>query len=72
MAGAPIFDREGNVLGAISASSFYKPEEDYHALGRAVKKKAEEISRLLGYLGKRPEKEEKLAVYPVDKICGND
>lgn len=58
-AGAPIFDREGNVLGAISASSFYKPEEDYHALGRAVKKKAEEISRLLGYLGKRPEKEEK-------------
>lgn len=51
-AGAPVFDPEGQVLGAISASSFYKPDEDYEALGEAVRKKAEEISKLLGYMGK--------------------
>ena len=50
--GAPVYDREGRVLGAISASSLFKPTEDYHALGLAVKQKAGEISRLLGYLGK--------------------
>lgn len=46
--GAPIYNQEGQVLGAVSASSLYKPTEDYHSLGRAVQKKAAEISRLLG------------------------
>ena len=40
------------VIGAISVSSLYKPAEDYEALGRLVHKKALELSRLLGYLGK--------------------
>lgn len=54
--GAPIFDREGQVLGAISASSLYKPTENYEALGLLVQKKAAEISRLLGYMGGKTEK----------------
>ncbi len=57
--GAPVYDQAGRVLGAISASSLYKPTEDYHALGLAVKRKAEAISRLLGYLEQAPEKSEK-------------
>lgn len=48
--GAPVYGQEGQVLGAISASSLYKPEEDYELLGRKVKEKAEELSRLLGFL----------------------
>lgn len=48
-AGAPVFDQEGKVLGAISVSGLYQPSEDYEKLGRAVKEKAAEISRLLGY-----------------------
>ena len=51
-AGAAIFEQDGNVLGAISVSSLYKPEEDYDALGRVVCKKAAEVSKLLGFLGK--------------------
>ena len=47
--GAPIYNQEGRVLGAISASSLYKPEEDYQGLGEKVKAKAEEISKVLGY-----------------------
>lgn len=47
--GAPVYNQEGNVLGAISASSLYKPDEDYESLGKKVQKKAEEISRVLGY-----------------------
>ena len=31
--GAPVFDRDGSCLGAISVSSLYKPTEDYEALG---------------------------------------
>ncbi|MDO5418088.1 MAG: IclR family transcriptional regulator [Lachnospiraceae bacterium] len=50
--GAPIFDQEGQVLGAISASSLYKPTENYEALGQNVREKALEISKLLGYMGK--------------------
>ena len=50
--GAAIFEQDGNVLGAISVSSLYKPEEDYDALGRVVCKKAAEVSKLLGFLGK--------------------
>ena len=47
--GASIYNQEGRVLGAISASSLYKPEEDYQGLGEKVKAKAEEISKVLGY-----------------------
>ncbi len=51
-AGAPVFGKEGHVIGAISVSSLYKPSEDYEALGRLVSEKALQISRLLGFLGK--------------------
>lgn len=51
-AGAPVFGKEGHVIGAISVSSLYKPTEDYEALGRLVSEKALQISRLLGFLGK--------------------
>lgn len=50
--GAPVFGQDGSVMGAISVSSLYKPSEDYDALGRQVRARAGEISRLLGYLGK--------------------
>ena len=50
--GAPVFDRDGNVLGAISISSLYKPSDDYEALGNLVSQKGMEVSRLLGFLGK--------------------
>lgn len=50
--GAPVFGPDGNVIGAISVSSLYKPTEDYERLGRMVSEKAREVSRLLGFLGK--------------------
>ena len=50
--GAPVFASDGSVLGAISVSSLYKPEENYTVLGQAVAKKAAEVSKLLGFLGK--------------------
>ncbi|WP_394526643.1 IclR family transcriptional regulator [Lacrimispora sp. JR3] len=50
--GAPVFDRDGNVLGAISVSTLYKPTEDYETLGKLIAEKAMEVSRLLGFLGK--------------------
>ncbi len=50
-AGAPVFGQDGRVMGAISVSSLYKPSEDYEALGRMVRRKGMELSRLLGYLG---------------------
>ena len=50
--GAPVFGSDGSILGAISVSSLYKPTEDYEALGQIVHKKAEEVSKLLGFLGK--------------------
>lgn len=48
--GAPVFGADGNVLGAISASSLFKPTEDYEWLGQQVAEKAMELSKLLGYL----------------------
>lgn len=48
--GAPIFGPDGNVMGAISVSSLYKPTEDYGALGQVVQKKAAEVSKLLGFI----------------------
>ena len=50
--GAPIFGSDSNVIGAISLSSLYKPTEDYEALGVAVRKKAADISKMLGFLGR--------------------
>lgn len=50
--GAPVFGADGSVLGAISVSSLYKPEENYALLGQAVAKKAAQVSKLLGFLGK--------------------
>ena len=50
--GAPVFDRDGSCLGAISVSSLYKSTEDYEALGALVAAKGQEVSRLLGFLGK--------------------
>lgn len=51
--GAPVFGPDGSILGAISASGLYKKEEDYEALGRTVAGKAAELSKMLGFLGKR-------------------
>jgi len=50
--GAPVFGSDGNVIGAISVSSLYKPTEDYGHLGRVVADKSQEVSRLLGFIGK--------------------
>lgn len=49
--GAPVFGPDKAVVGAISVSSLYKPTEDYEALGQLVRAKAEEVSKLLGFLG---------------------
>ncbi len=51
--GSPVFGADGSVLGAISVSSLYKPTEDYESLGQTVAKKAAELSKMLGYLGKK-------------------
>ncbi len=51
-AGAAVFGPDGSVMGAISVSSLYKLGEDYDALGQLVSKKAEQVSKLLGFLGK--------------------
>lgn len=50
--GAPVFGPDGSVVGALSVSSLYKPTEDYEQLGRLTAKKAAEVSKLLGFLGK--------------------
>lgn len=50
--GSPVFGSDGKVMGAISVSSLYKPTEDYEALGCLVREKAQEVSRLLGFLGR--------------------
>jgi len=50
--GAAVFGPDGSVMGAISVSSLYKQDEDYDALGLVVLKKAEQVSKLLGFLGK--------------------
>lgn len=44
--GAPVYDSTG-LLGAISASSMYREDEDYRALGEKIRKKAMELTRLL-------------------------
>ncbi|MFG6330908.1 MAG: IclR family transcriptional regulator [Lachnospiraceae bacterium] len=48
-ASAPVYRRNGCLEGAVSISGFYRPEEDYERLGKLIRRKAAEISRLLGY-----------------------
>lgn len=47
-ASAPIYQRNGTLEGAVSISGFYRPKDDYHAVGQLIARKAAEISRLLG------------------------
>lgn len=48
--GVPIFDEKRECIGAISASSLYRKDEDYMALGDILKKRALEISKSLGFM----------------------
>ena len=48
--GAPVYDSTGEVTGAISISGLYRPDEDYECQGELVKQKAEEVSKLLGFV----------------------
>ena len=61
--GSPVFGQDGNVIGAISVSSLYKPTEDYDALGRLVTEKAVQLSRLLGFLANFRRGDEKIHFY---------
>lgn len=48
-ASAPVYQRNGSLEGAVSISGFYRPEDDYEKVGRLIRRRAAEISRLLGY-----------------------
>lgn len=48
-ASAPVYQRNGQLEGAVSISGFYRPEDDYAKAGQLIRQKASEISRLLGY-----------------------
>ncbi len=48
-ASAPVYQRNGTLEGAVSISGFYRPEEDYEKAGQLIRRRAAEISRLLGY-----------------------
>lgn len=48
--GAPVFDRDGHILGAISVSGLYRGHENYEQSGELVRQRAGEVSRLLGFL----------------------
>ena len=48
--GVPIFDEKRECIGAISASSLYRKDEDYIALGNTLKERAFKISKSLGYM----------------------
>ena len=47
--GAPVFNEDGTILGAISVSDLYSSTEDYHAVGRIVRNLAHQLSLLCGY-----------------------
>jgi|GEM_PF-41759 len=47
--GAPIFNHDGNVIAAVSASGFYSKDLDIDYISRAVTKSAYEISKKFGY-----------------------
>lgn len=48
-ASAPVYQRNGSLEGAVSVSGFYRPEDNYEVIGEFIRKKAAEISRILGY-----------------------
>ena len=48
--GVPIFDEKKECIGAISASSLYRTDEDYMALGEILKNRGLEISKSLGFM----------------------
>jgi len=48
--GSPVYGNTGSVIGAISASGLYREDEDYHEFGLEILEKAQEVSRLLGYM----------------------
>lgn len=48
---APVYQKNGQLEGAVSISGFYRPEEDYTQAGELIRSRAKEISRLLGYRG---------------------
>ena len=48
--GVPIFDEKRECIGAVSASSLYRKDEDYIALGEILKKRGLEISKSLGFM----------------------
>ena len=50
-ASAPVYQRSGTLEGAVSISGFYRPEDDYEKAGQLIRRRAAEISRLLGYQG---------------------
>lgn len=48
--GVPIFDEKRECIGAISASSLYREDEDYVSLGNILKQRGMEISKSLGFM----------------------
>ena len=48
--GVPIFNEKRECIGAISASSLYRKDEDYIALGNILKERGMEISKSLGFI----------------------
>ena len=48
--GVPVFDEKKECIGAISASSLYRKDEDYMELGKILKRKGFEISKSLGFI----------------------
>ena len=48
--GVPVFNEKRECIGAISASSLYRKDEDYIALGEILKKRGLEISKSLGFM----------------------
>ncbi len=48
-ASAPVYRRDASLAGAVSISGFYRPEDNYDAVGALIRQRAMEISHLLGY-----------------------
>lgn len=48
-ASAPVYRRDSSLAGAVSISGFYRPEDNYEEVGGLIRRKAAEISHLLGY-----------------------
>ncbi len=47
---APVCDKSGFTLGAVSVSGLYRPSEDYHSTGNEIKALAEHMSKLCGHM----------------------